>query len=104
MSATQAQIDNAIAVNFSHRLNPTIQPEKIISLYESLSPTLKRAAAIADLLEVAAEVDYGSALDSDSVHSAAQTIRMELSDARAMLDAFFNQQATKPQADILPES
>lgn len=59
-------------------------------LQETLLPTIQRAAAIADLLEVAITVDGGDALNAGSIRNAAAAIQLELTDAKVMLGEFLN--------------
>lgn len=55
--------------------------------YDSLKNSLRRAAAIADLIECSRE-NCLDALDQGSIPYAAQAIRMEMRDAEIMLEAF----------------
>jgi len=94
---------NTLAVSFSHRLSPHLTADDISQLYDSLNPALQRAAAIADLLEIAIDVDGGDAFNAGTIRNAAQAIRLEVIDAKAMLNAFFDSPATvaaDKQADV----
>ncbi|MGY6278004.1 hypothetical protein [Methylomonas sp. MgM2] len=68
-------------VDLSHRLEP-------ISFYDNIAPALQRAAAIADLLEVATDTSSFDAFEPKTIKYASQAIRMELADVKAMLEAY----------------
>lgn len=76
---------NAFTTNFSHRLNAELDASPA-RLHDCMNPVLERAAAIADLMEVAFECD--TANDLDKLWRAAQAIRFEILDAQAMLNAY----------------
>lgn len=65
-------------VDFGHRLQP-------INAYDNLIPSIKRAKAIGDLLEIAAIDD----IDAETLRYAGQAIRMEMTDAEAILKAYW---------------
>lgn len=67
-------------IDFNHRINS--------NFYESMLDIMNRVAGIADVVEVAARLDDGGLL-TNSVPAAAQTIRLEMGDAKNMLDAWF---------------
>lgn len=57
------------AVNLQHRFQP-------LSLYENLDPVIKRAHAIADLIEVAVSYYDSDPFEPDTLRFAAMAIRM----------------------------
>jgi hypothetical protein len=66
-----------------------------------MSPALQRAAALADLMEVAFEDTEVVDNVSGSLWLVAQTVRLEINDAQAMLEAYVNCQVSPhEQADI----
>lgn len=67
-------------IDFNHRINS--------NFYESMFDLIKRAGAMADALECAAQCDGGRALNDDSLRCAAQAIRLEMGDAESMLKAW----------------
>ena len=77
---------NFIKLDFIHR-NISRSDVKNGNLCDTLEPSLKRAAAIADLMEVAGLVDDGAALDLETIRYAMQAIRMEMKDASVILEA-----------------
>lgn len=76
----QSQTPDKVAPDFSHRLDS--------DFYESLMYALRRAEGLADMMEVAGEEDNRSALGPDTIRAVAHSIRMEMADAKAMLDAW----------------
>lgn len=79
----------AEAVDLEHRFEP-------VSFFDNINPALERAKAIADLIEVAINVDEGEALGPETIRYAAQAIRMEVKDAQAMLNAWWS----RPELDF----
>lgn len=76
---------NAFTTTFSHCLNAELDASPA-RLHDCMNPVLERAAAIADLMEVALERD--TANDLNKLWRAAQAIRFEILDAQAMLKAY----------------
>ena len=59
----------------------------MFGFYDSLNPSLSRIRALADLLEVVFYSDRAS-LEEETIKHAAQAIRMEATDAQAVLTAW----------------
>lgn len=76
----QNQEANKSVPDFSHRVN--------LNFYESLMYTLRRAEGLADMMEVAGEESHRDALGPDTIRAVAHSIRMEMADAKAMLDSW----------------
>ncbi|GEM_PF-1487634 len=77
----------ACTPDFSHRLNGGLDTSPA-RLHDCLNPALERAAAIADLMEVAFE--QGMANEINNLWRAAQALRFEILDAQAILDAYYD--------------
>ena len=77
----------ATIASLSHRLT-TEPPTTPLEFYDCINPALERAAAIADLMEVALQLNMGN--DLKNSWRAAQAIRFEVLDAQAMLDAYID--------------
>jgi hypothetical protein len=86
-SNTQTEQTNKPNINFSHRVNASMTGD-FFNLYHAMQPALQRAAAIADLIEVACELSDKSAFAPNTLWRAAQAIRFEIQDAQALLDAY----------------
>jgi len=71
---------------FKHRFNVD-QDGSFLNLQDNIGPCLQRAAAIADLIEVACEVTDPSSFAPDTLWRAAQAMRFEIVDAQAFLRA-----------------
>lgn len=69
------------SVDFSHRLSAN--PE---SLHDCMNPVLERAAAMADLMEAAFELNMANEIHN--LWRAAQAIRLEILDAQSILNAY----------------
>jgi hypothetical protein len=67
-------------IDFNHRINS--------DFYESMLDIMNRVAGIANVMGVASRLDDGS-LSDDSIEAVTQAIRMEMGDAKSMLDAWF---------------
>lgn len=76
----QAQETQNATPDFSHRVD--------MNFYESMMYTLRRAEGLADMMEVAGEEDHRYSLGPDTIRSVSHAIRMEVADAKAMLDAW----------------
>lgn len=76
----QAQETQNATPDFSHRVD--------MNFYESMMYTLRRAEGLADMMEVAGEEAHRDALGPDTIRSVSHAIRMEVADAKAMLDAW----------------
>jgi hypothetical protein len=58
---------------------------------DAVNPSLERAAALADLVEFAFEsLEITDALAPGTLLRVSQIIRLEIKDAQALLDAFYN--------------
>jgi hypothetical protein len=86
-SPAQTEQTNKPEIDFSHRAYGSMDGN-FFNLYHSVQPALKRAAAVADLIEVACETADVSSFRPDTLWRAAQAIRFEIEDAQAMLDAY----------------
>jgi hypothetical protein len=86
-SNAQAEQTNRPNINFSHRA-PASMTGDFFNQYHAMQPALQRAAAIADLIEVACELTDKAAFAPDTLWRAAQAIRFEIQDAQALLDAY----------------
>lgn len=76
----QSQTTDKVLPDLSHRLDS--------DFYESLMYALRRAEGLADMMEVAGQEDNRSALGPDTIRSVSHAIRMEVLDAKAMLEAW----------------
>jgi hypothetical protein len=84
---------------FKHRLNADSNG-KFYNLLETVSPSLARAAAIADLIEVANELTSDTiSFETQTLSLAAQAIRLEIMDAQALMDAYFEETEAHAEAD-----
>lgn len=89
---------NAAFTSLSHRVRaePPVTPDQ---LSDCINPALERAAAIADLMEVAFELDMAN--EMPNLWRAAQAVRFEIMDAQAMLEAYVDGTRGMPeQPDI----
>jgi hypothetical protein len=87
-SPAQTEQTNKPNINFSHRVCVNVEGD-FFNLYHTMQPALQRAAAIADLIEVACESSDKAAFAPDTLWRAAQAIRFEIQDAQALLDAYY---------------
>jgi hypothetical protein len=87
--------------SFKHRLSCD-RPTHLGQLRDCINPALERAAAIADLMEIAFEQDMEAVNNiSGSLWRVAQAVRLEINDAQAMLEAYVNAPVSLPkQPDI----
>lgn len=83
---------------FKHRLN-TVFDGTFLNLQDTVFPSLNRAAAIADLLEVACESGNLGSFAPDTIQGAAQAIRLELQDAEALVNAYLDEKRTESQIE-----
>ncbi len=84
------------SLNHRVKVEPPTTPAQ---LSDCINPALERAAAIADLMEVAFEPNIAS--EMPHLWRAAQAIRFEILAAQAMLRAYVDgARATPEQADI----
>lgn len=75
--------------NFPHRVNAN-QDNKIFNVIDAVSPSLERAIALADLLEVAFDaVDDLVCFEPSTLWRAVQAIRFEIKDAQTLLNACY---------------
>lgn len=76
---------------FKHRRNADSNG-KFYNLQETINPSLARAAAIADLIEVANELTRDTvSFETQTLFLAAQAIRLEIMDAQALIEAYFEE-------------
>jgi hypothetical protein len=88
---------NAFDTPFKHRVNAGLDGS-FFNLIDTLNPSLERAAAIADLIEVACEVvDDQCCFEPDTLWRAAQAIRFEIKDAQILLDAYIEMEKAGKQ-------
>jgi hypothetical protein len=83
---------------FKHRMN-TDQDGRFFNLEDTVRPSLQRAAAIADLIEVACEVADICSFENETLWRAAQAIRYEISDAEALIKAYVEETRSSAQAE-----
>jgi hypothetical protein len=82
-------------ITLKHRIPWTLSEKDTLgNLTDTVGPSIKRAQAIADLLEIAAEVDGGSCLHGELLRCAGQAIRLELEDATALLNCYIEREAS----------
>jgi len=92
ISHAQTEQTNKPNIVFSHRAPFSVKKGDSFAMYQALHPTLQRAEAVADLIEVACEATDKSDFAPDTLWRAAQTIRFEIKDAQALLDAYYGVQ------------
>lgn len=78
---------NAFDTAFKHRVVAS-QEGDFYNPIDAVNPSLERAAAIADLIEVACELTCSDSFETDSLWRAAQAIRLEIKDAQTLLNAY----------------
>jgi hypothetical protein len=83
---------------FKHRINTGFDGT-FFNLPDTVFPSLSRAAAIADLLEVACESGSLDSFDPGTLQKAAQAIRLEIRDAEALIEAYINEKRTENQTE-----
>jgi hypothetical protein len=83
---------------FKHRMT-TGQDGRFFNLEDTVRPSLQRAAAIADLIEVACEVADMSSFENETLWRAAQAIRYEIRDAEALIEAYIEETHSNAQAE-----
>lgn len=82
---------------FPHRVN-TDCDNKFFNLIDTVNPSLERAAALADVLEVAFDaVTDLSSFEVNTLWRAAQAIHLEVKDAQTLLNAFIDAKKTSKQ-------
>ena len=90
---------NAFNANFSHRVNAN-QDNPFFSVADAVNPSLERAAALADLMEVALDtVEDLVCFQPNTLWRAAQIIRFEILDAQTLLNANFEAENTSNQPE-----
>ncbi len=87
---------NASDTKFNHRINAG-QDGKFFSLHDAINPSLERATAIADLIEVACEVVDVTSFESTTLWRAAQAIRLEIKDTQTILVACLDENKNSNQ-------
>lgn len=91
---------SAEPILLNHRIPWTLtELRRVGSLIDTVGPSIKRAHAIADLLEIAAEVDSGACLHGELLRCVGQAIRLELEDATALLNCYV-QRETKTNTGV----
>jgi hypothetical protein len=83
---------------FKHRMT-TGHDGRFFNLEDTVGPSLQRAAAIADLIEVACEVTDICSFENETLWRAAQAIRYEIRDAEALIEAYINEKRTENQTE-----
>jgi hypothetical protein len=84
---------------FKHRRNADSNG-KFYNLQETINPSLARAAAIADLIEVANELTRDTvSFETQTLSLAAQAIRLEIMDAQALIEAYFEETEANTEAE-----
>ena len=77
---------NTFNAHFPHRVNAN-QDNSFFTVADAINPSLERAAALADLLEVAFDaVDDLTCFQPNSLWRAAQAIHFEILDAQTLLN------------------
>jgi hypothetical protein len=92
ISHAQTKQVNKPNIDFSHRVPFSVKKGDSFALYQALYPTLQRAAAVADLFEVACQETNKADFSPDTLWRGAETIRFEIKDAQALLDAYYGVQ------------
>ncbi|EGW22308.1 hypothetical protein [Methylobacter tundripaludum] len=98
MNATTEQTDtqatpkiiSAFDTKFPHRVNAGID-NTFFNLIDTVNPSLARARALADLLEIAGEVADKDSFEDGTIWHVAQTIRFEILDAQTLLKAYVDE-------------
>lgn len=80
---------SAFNTTFKHRVNACFDGQ-FINQIDAINPSLERAAALADLIEVACEVADITSFEPDTLWRAAQAIRFEIKDAQTLLNAYID--------------
>jgi hypothetical protein len=83
---------------FNHRMNIG-QDGRFFNLEDTVRPSLQRAAAIADLIEVACEVADICSFENETLWRAAQVIRYEIRDTEALIEAYLEEKRTEAQTE-----
>ena len=84
--------------NSPHRVNAGYD-NKFSNLIDTVNPSLERAAALADVLEVAFDaVTDLSSFEVNTLWRAAQAIHLEVKDAQTLLNAFIDAEKISKQA------
>ncbi|WGS84318.1 hypothetical protein [Methylomonas sp. UP202] len=88
-ASNDARIEQAQTIKLKHRIPWTLHDDVCQgSIIDTVEPSIKRASAIADLLEIAAEQDGGGCLNGELLRHVGQAIRLELEDAAAFLECY----------------
>ncbi|NJA08363.1 hypothetical protein HC024_21925 [Methylococcaceae bacterium WWC4] len=84
---------SAETVVFKHRIPYTLDDNRPVGgLEDTVGPSIKRAHAIAELLEIASEVGDASCLHGELLRRVGQTICLELEDATALLNCYLKRE------------
>jgi hypothetical protein len=83
---------------FKHRM-PIGYDGRLLNLEDTVRPSLRRAAAIADLIEVACEVADICSFENDTLWRAAQALRHEIMDAEALIEAYVEETRSSAQTE-----
>ncbi|MEF3076407.1 hypothetical protein V2P20_15360 [Methylobacter sp. Wu1] len=89
---TEQDQTNKPNIIFSHRAPFSVKKGDSFAMYHALYPILQRAEAVADLIEVACQETNKADFSRDTLWRSAETIRFEIKDARALLDAYYGVQ------------
>ncbi len=82
---------NAFNTPFRHRINAGMDGE-FFNLVDTINPSLERAAAIADLLDMAIETGETDGLKGNTLWLVARAIHLEIRDAQILLEAYYQRE------------
>jgi len=87
---------NPPPVLLKHRIPCTLaETGRLGCLIDTVGPSISRAHAIADLLEIATEVDNGACLHGELLRRVGQAIRLELEDATDLLNCYIERESNQ---------
>lgn len=85
---------NTEGTTLKHRIPYTLSDQTPLgSLEDTVGPSINRAHAIAELLEIAGEVDSGGCLHGKLLRFVGQAIRLEMEDATALLNCYIERES-----------
>lgn len=82
---------NAFKTQLRHRINAN-EDGKFFNLIDTINPSLERAAALADLLDIGIEAAETQGLVLDRVWLVARTIHLKILDAQTLLETYYPQE------------
>ena len=89
---------SAESIVLPHRILFTLHDDDLLfTVTDTSGPAIKRAIAIAKLLEIAAEVDGGSCIDGELLGCACQSISLELEDSLAFIENYDKKRRKKQE-------